>query len=262
MQIYKSTFYLQIIIYLFIHPYLMNHAYSVEKTTGKTINRRVLILDFYNSQKKEAYGFLETSIPDAVEGPLKETKSFELLERSRWSNFLNKGIFRKGDERDEKKAQEAGLKANADVVVMGQFAIMGTSMNITAKAIETQSGRIAVSKSKVTKTDGSMFTKINQLASELAAEMKEKLPPLEQKEIIKVKDSSSFIHSIYTTAGAGIMQPLYDAPRGITSGQSLYINSDLPIFFGALGIRSRPMGGILYRSRSQGNLSEDERRNL
>lgn len=141
----------------------------------------MLILDFANLQKKESFVFLETSIADALEGPLNDTKSFVILPRGTWNDYIQSGKFTKADCKNEKKALSAAKMSQADVVVIGQFAVIGTKMTIIAKALDVESGRIVVSKSKMSNTDASMFTAIENISKELAEEMKKKLPPLKQK---------------------------------------------------------------------------------
>lgn len=173
---------LSILLILFTGTGLLH---AQEEKSGELVNRRVLILDFYNAQNDNSFGYLETSIPDAFENSLADTGSFELLPRETWSNLVRDNVFAKDEAKSESVAVEAGKRVQADVVVMGSFVIAGGKLNIKAKAIEIPGGRIAVSKSRLSKTDGSMFDAINELARTMAAEMKEALPPVPPREIVK-----------------------------------------------------------------------------
>lgn len=182
----KRTFLYSFRLFLVFIIYASSSLFCAEKKDGEhsskgDVKRRVLILDFVKLQKKESFDFLETSIPDAIEGPLNDTKSFMILPRSIWGDYVKSGKFKKPDAKNEKKALEAAKMAKADVVIIGQFVIIGTKMTIIAKALDVESGRIVVSKSKMSNTDASMFTAIENISLDLAVEMKKKLPPLKQK---------------------------------------------------------------------------------
>jgi hypothetical protein len=69
---------------------------KIDENPETLINRRVLILDFVNSNHSADYEYLETSIPDAF--LLSKTKSFELMNRSIWQDLLESGeVMKKGD---------------------------------------------------------------------------------------------------------------------------------------------------------------------
>ncbi|MES0490665.1 MAG: hypothetical protein ABUK01_11765 [Leptospirales bacterium] len=158
---------------------------SKDKNANTLIKRRVLILDFVNIKKSEDYTYLEQSIPDSFLDPLDQTKSFELLSRNLWTKLRKQLKYEKEDAYDQGKAIEAGRRAPADVIVMGSYTVIGSKMQINASAVDLSSGRALVSRSTVTPLTASMFQAINKLAKSMAQEMKEKLPPLPQKFIVK-----------------------------------------------------------------------------
>lgn len=163
-------------------------AFSQAKETyksAKKINRRVLILDFYNVNQNENYAYLSNSIADAFQDPLDKTKIFELLKRSLWSQMLTKGKFVKRDAYNEDRAVAAGKAVQADVVLTGSFSVVKDFIKMTAKAIEVSSGRVMVNRSRTSRLTGNIFNAIDLLAKDMAARMKNKLPPLEQRIIIK-----------------------------------------------------------------------------
>ncbi|MDH4199283.1 MAG: hypothetical protein OEV66_02795 [Spirochaetia bacterium] len=153
--------------------------------TGKLVNRRVLILDFVNSNNSKDHEYLETSIPDTFPGALNKTRSFELLSRSIWREMLQNQKVQKSDAYDDKIAVQMGESQKADVVVMGSFAASKDTIIIITRVLEVSSSRIMVSRTKITKIDNSIFESIKALAQELSAEMKEKLPPLPQQVITR-----------------------------------------------------------------------------
>ena len=155
------------------------------------VKRRVLLVDFANLQNKADFEYLQISIPEAMLTALSDTKNFDLLPADTWSNLVDRGDFAAKDNRSDQKARNAGLSRGADVVVLGSFVNINQDLKITARAIETESGRVIVSKSVLAKTDGSMFGSIDKLSVDMAKEMKTKLPPLPPREIIREKQGPS-----------------------------------------------------------------------
>ncbi|MDH5717936.1 MAG: hypothetical protein OEZ22_09890 [Spirochaetia bacterium] len=155
------------------------------KEPDKLINRRVLILDFVNTQNREEFGYLAVSIPDAFLEPIQATKSFDLLNRNIWQKHVKKNDYKPEEAYDEDIAIKVGAKAEADVVVIGSFSLIGSQMQMVSKAIQISSQRVMVTKTKLTGVDSNMFTAISQLADEMSTEMKKTLPPLPQKVLVQ-----------------------------------------------------------------------------
>ena len=153
--------------------------------------RRVLVLDFVNQQKNEKADYLSGSIADALLEPLGKTRKFELLPRSQGDKILKRLQLKASDTFNEELAIQIGNEAQADVIVVGNFVAIEPNINIQARAIDVAEKRIAVSRSKVGKTDATIFDTINLLANDMSAEMAEKLPPLAQR--VVYRDDSFFI---------------------------------------------------------------------
>lgn len=166
-------------------PLLFFFNFSPVFSQDVLVPRRVLVLSFANPQRNPNFGYLETSIPEVALSALQETKSFDLMSLDTWANLVKSQAFNAEDNRDEEKAVAAAKKVQADVVVLGSFIIVGAEMQMTARALEVQSGRMLVSRTARTKTDVRMFEAIDKLAKGLATEMKQKLPPLPQREVIR-----------------------------------------------------------------------------
>jgi TolB-like protein len=162
---------------------LLTSLYSQEQL----VNRRVMLVNFTNLQNKADFEYLAISIPEAMLIALDDTKNFDLLQVSTWDKLVESGKYAKSDTKKDARVQAAGLSQGADVVVLGSFANIGQDLKITARAIEVKSGRLIVTKSVLAKTDGSMFGSIDKLSVDMANEMKNKLPPLPPKEVIREK---------------------------------------------------------------------------
>ena len=94
-------------------------------------------------------------------------------------------MFKNKDAYDEDKVTRAGKKVQADVVVTGSFTAEGGYIKMTAKAIEISSGRTMINRSRTSRLTGNIFIAIDKLAKDMAKRMKEKLPPLKQRVIMK-----------------------------------------------------------------------------
>jgi len=151
------------------------------------VKRRVLLFNFANMQKNISFNYLERSIPDAIIGPLKDTTMFEVMSSELIDDLIKKKTFSKKDLSKESTAIKVGQMLKADIIILGSFVIIGQRMNAQAKAFDTSSSRLIVSRSEATNTDSSMFQAISNLANLLAKEMKEKLPPITQREIIRIR---------------------------------------------------------------------------
>jgi TolB-like protein len=211
------------------------------------VQRRVLLVDFANLQSKADFEYLQISIPEAMLTALSDTKNFDLLPADSWSNLVERGDFAAKDNRSDQKTRNAGLSQGADVVVIGSFATIDQDLKITARALEVESGRVIVSKSVLAKTDGSMFGSIDQLSADLAKEMKQKLPPLPPREIIRekkvYKDYAEQEGSKVTMARLSFGKPVLSS-----SQLSWRIMGDLISFRGP--IDSRFFGKFSYGSLS------------
>lgn len=158
---------------------------SAQPDPQKLVNRRVLLLDFHNTQRSSALSYLEISVPEAMIEPLQKTQKFEIMNRQIWSKLLEQKLFTKEDAFNDLKAAEIGRTAEADIVVIGKFIVVGNNLEIQGKAIDVSTGMVQVSRAELGKTDGTMFETINSLARNLSTEMATKLPPLPQQIIFQ-----------------------------------------------------------------------------
>lgn len=168
--------------------------------SGPEIRRRVLILDFVNQQKNEKVDYLSGSIADAYLEPLGKTKKFEILPRSDAHKIIKQNNMNSADTFNEEIAIKLGEAAKVDVVVIGNFVAIEPHINIQARAIDVSEKRVVVSRTRVAKIDATIFDKINILATDMASEMAEKLPPMAQR--VVYKDSGLFFAKDFIFHGA------------------------------------------------------------
>lgn len=153
------------------------------------INRRVLILDFVNQKKSKNTDYLSASIAEGFIPPLQQTKSFEILGRDQGKEATRQENISADDLYSEANAVKLGKRCGAEVVLMGTFLDLGSSVRIQASAIEVHSGRSRVNRIVTAKLDGSLFGNIDRLAKDMSEEMKRELPPLPLREITVYRDA-------------------------------------------------------------------------
>lgn len=192
------------------------------------VKRKVLILDFVNKNKEDnVSGYLVETIPDALIDPLNETKSFEILPRDTSRELMKVAGLNTADLANENTAIDLAKKTGAQVVVMGSFLVSKSEMIFQARAIETDSGRLAVSKSQRGKINNNMFDLIGKLAKELARDMKTELPPIPQERVVEqVIVGKAVTISVLDLEANGVAEPLGkiagDAMREALFKQKLY----------------------------------------
>jgi len=184
-------------------------VYSAEGA-GILIKRKVLILDFVNKNKDDQInGYLVETIPDAIIDPLSETKSFEIMPRDKARELLKIAGLTAADLTNEATALDIAKKSGAQVVVMGNFLVSKNEMIFQARAIEVDSGRLAVSKSQRGRISGNMFDLIGKLAKDLSADMKNELPPIPQERIVEqVIVGKTITISVLDLEANGVPEPL------------------------------------------------------
>lgn len=89
--------------------------------------KRVLVLDFKNVLKKKEFGYLESSITDAVRQKLKSKFAYEELGRARWLDVAKQNYIIEDDLFTYSAAMNLGLLAKQDVVIFGGYVIESKS---------------------------------------------------------------------------------------------------------------------------------------
>lgn len=198
------------IIFLILSARYSSNISAVETQVGNSseeilINRSVLILDFMNTQNSRNYDYLKVSIPDAFKDPLDSTKQFELLSRELGrKRAVEMGI---SDFASEENALKIARNIGADVVVLGSFIVIGSKIKIQAMALEVKSGRVAISRSTMGKTDSTIFQAIDKLATGLSSDMAKDLKPIPQREKIIVQSKGKIFRiAVFDLAVAGVKE--------------------------------------------------------
>ncbi len=85
--------------------------------------KRVMILDFKNILKKKEFGYLESSITDAVRQKLKAKFAYEEINRTRWLDVANQNYIIEDDLFTYSAAMNLGLLSKQDVVIFGGYVV-------------------------------------------------------------------------------------------------------------------------------------------
>ncbi len=146
--------------------------------------KKVLILDFLNSENLPEYKYLEASITEAVQASLKKRFVFEETPRASWQALAEKNYMYKEDNFTKSVTMNLGLLAKQDVVIAGKFRIDKSTEPatvITEVRIVDVAGRKQVASFTENGPAGSgIFNTINKIAQRIALESKSVLPSPEE----------------------------------------------------------------------------------
>lgn len=216
---------------------LCAHTTVLQAQVPELVNRRVLILDFVNQKNSRNTEYLSTSIPEGFLPPLQRTKSFELLRRDVGREAIRQENIRIEELYSESNAVKLGKRCGAEVVLMGTFLDLGTSVRIQASAIEVHTGRSRVNRIVTTRLDSNLFENIDRLAKEMSEEMKRELPPLPLREITVYREV--YVNSAPTKEAEEV--------RGLRPGNWFYeISAGMGIADKVLESYIAPLGFYYY----------------
>lgn len=204
---------------------------SITGTTAvsaeKLLPRRILILDFVNQKRDVSSEFLVQSIPDAFVKPLEEAKSFEIIDPQKGRDLALKMGIAADRLYDIPVAAALGKKAEADIVMIGNFITIQGTVQMQAKAVEVSSERVKVTDNAVTSVSGKLFDGINGLANRMSGKMKAELPPLPEREIVRYQKTNELhvaAYGIYAAPVATGFKDIYAPQFGgyLQAGYSVY----------------------------------------
>jgi tetratricopeptide (TPR) repeat protein len=100
------------------------------------------VTSFSNLSKNTKYTWLEVGIADSVSYKLRNVQDYIVIDRTNIDKVLGEIQLGQSGVIDENMAKKAGKALNADVLVVGSFAIAGNSVRINAKLVEVESHKI------------------------------------------------------------------------------------------------------------------------
>ncbi len=183
------------------------------------IKRRVLILDFVNQKKDVASDFLTPTIPDSFVKPLEETGSFDILDPQKGRKLAQDLQISAAKLYEIETAVGLGKKAEADIVLIGNFLTIQGVAQVQAQAIDVQSQRVKVTENIVMQvTSLKLFEGINMLSNKMSMKMKTALPPLPREEIIRYQKTNELhvgVYGFYSAPLQGQFSEIYKGAFGI-----------------------------------------------
>lgn len=218
-------------------------------STTDLIKRRVLILDFVNQKNDASSAFLTQTIPDSFVKPLEETNAFDILDPQKGRNLALAMKIPPEKLYEVDTAAALGKKAEADIVLIGNFITIQGTVQVQAQAVDVSSQRVKVTDNIVTSVSGKLFDGINTLSNRLSTKMKAVLPPLPEREIVRYQKTNE----LHVAAYGIYAQPLGTTFIDIYAGSlGAYLQVDYSVFqFGKFFLAPAIGGSYLkYGSKS------------
>jgi tetratricopeptide (TPR) repeat protein len=123
----------------------------------------IAVFPFENIQKDPVYDWIGTGIMETVITDLMKIKEWVVLDRANLEKNLKEIQFSLSDLADEKKQLKVGSMLSANVLVTGSYQIMGKTILINVRFIETETNRVI----KASKLQGDLETSLFELQSKI-----------------------------------------------------------------------------------------------
>jgi len=157
------------------------NLYANENPKDKFVKRKVAIISLFNSSKDPRYDYLVTTISDALRGELSKTGFYEIMDpvtiakRSKDNKInINKFIW-------ENDAINIGESLKSDVVIFGFFSVEQDKITVYMNALDVAVRKSAINLERSGGLGIGAITLANNISSDMASTMKEKLPPFKSK---------------------------------------------------------------------------------
>ncbi|MCS6985283.1 MAG: hypothetical protein NZM25_09200 [Leptospiraceae bacterium] len=142
--------------------------------------KSVYIIPFVNQNHDKTSQYLSVSIPEALLGALKQTGRFRLVNPlSLLGQEVHDELFYQDllepTFHENEAVRRAGL-VGANIVVIGLFVTQGERVQIQAKALESTTAKILVSRTTTAVLDNSIFDVIERLAQAMSQDMVRQAP--------------------------------------------------------------------------------------
>ena len=144
-------------------------------------DRTVLILPLQFLAGSADQAYLARSIPDSLATSLRNIGGFKVLP-----------VPAAGTDYGYQQALALAVRTNADIVITGSIAIIGSTVDIGVEAIDAATGRIRVTEGARGPAGIELFDLVDSLCSSMSKKMAAELPPLQEyvvtKEVTKVEE--------------------------------------------------------------------------
>jgi superkiller protein 3 len=104
--------------------------------------KRIAVLPFKNLMQEKTYDGLSEGIPAIIISKLGTMRGISLVERAQLDKAFQEMGLQKVGVVDEKTAVKAGKILGVDIVVVGEFQVIGGNIRISARFVEVQTGKV------------------------------------------------------------------------------------------------------------------------
>ncbi|MCI0469974.1 MAG: tetratricopeptide repeat protein, partial [Nitrospirae bacterium] len=166
---------------------------------------KVAVLPFRNLMQKEDLNWLSEGIASTITANLGKVKGLDLVERSQLQLTLKEMGLQQSGIVDEGTAVKAGKSLGAQVVVIGEFQVVGDQVRISARFVEVQTAKV-ISTSVVTGSFQNIFTLQDDVSISLAKSLNIDVPEPVKKEIKNIAPSNLTAYEFYSKGYASWSQ--------------------------------------------------------
>lgn len=158
---------------------------------------RVAVLPFRNLMQKEDLNWLSEGIASTITAKLGNVKGLALVERTQLQLTLKELGLQMSGVVDDSTAVKAGKSMGAQIVVLGEFQVVGDQVRISARFVEVQTAKV-VSTTVVTGSFQNIFTLQDDVSFSLAKSLNIEVPEELKKEIKSSSPSSLTAYEYYS----------------------------------------------------------------
>lgn len=224
-------------------PSLVCLAFLLGSLSPATANRlkKVLILDVVNIDKNPNYEYLVGSITDALIEKLKTNFAFKETPKTDWQSAAQKNdLFFEDESYTKTFAMTLGIRMRQDIAVSGGFKVVivkgQQQMRATLFLIDVPNKKIIDTVEKNMPLTGDMFSKVDELANQLAKSAETVLPGKDFYEKNK-DDFDVATSSLRLISEAYFLQ--FMGPKQLDETSLFVTPSRLPLLYG---------GGLRFQS--------------
>ncbi|MCE5194334.1 MAG: tetratricopeptide repeat protein [Nitrospiraceae bacterium] len=161
---------------------------------------RVAVLPFRNLMQKEDLNWLSEGIASTITAKLGNVKGLSLVERSQLQVAIKELGLQHAGVVDDNTAVKAGKILGVQVVVIGEFQVVGDQVRISARFVEVQTAKVA-STSVVTGSFQNIFTLQDDVSFSLAKSLNVDVPEDVKKDTVKATTTKNLTAYEYYSKG-------------------------------------------------------------
>lgn len=162
------------LVMLFLFVFSVVELYAAET--------RIAVLPFKNLVQKPDWNWLSEGIASTITSKLGNMKGISIVERSQLQAAISELGLQHAGIVDDTTAVKAGKILGVQVVILGEFQVVGDVIRISARFVEVQTAKV-VSSSLVTGSLQSIFTLQDDVSLSLAKSLNIDVPEEAKKEI-------------------------------------------------------------------------------